>query len=498
MKTIDHRSITEFDLPARILMENAGKGCADHILQNYHEAMKGKVIILHGGGNNSGDGFVIARWLFQAGVNVALFKAIDSTQSPESLANFQLCEKLGIYRFDLTEAHDPEWLTSHLKTATMIIDAIFGIGFKGQLSPLLKLVFGTTKTCSAKRIAIDIPSGVNADTGTGEEAFAADVTLCIHAPKLGSLLNAGRLNSGVLHTIPIGIPQSYNLAENPAVLVDETSFETPVRYHAAHKGIYGRVFVIGGSPGYLGSVAMAAQSALRSGAGFVNLLSRKELTGFYCTNPAEIMFIEIPEQMDRAFPDADKLLLLLSKADSILIGPGMGLDDYALQVLEIVLQNSKVPTIIDADALRLIAMNPKLFNQLTKPNILLTPHYAEFCALAGIAMAEVYANPLGCLFDFVNKYKTKVLLKSNTSIYCDMQRTYLNTRGNDGLATGGSGDVLGGIIASFAAQNMDLGKAAINASYLMGITAEHLAKHKATPAILPTDIITHLFEKEYM
>lgn len=496
MKAVDKRAINEFGLPARILMENAGKGCADYLMQNHQQALQGKVIILHGCGNNSGDGFVIARWLFMAGINVALFKVLDGKFSPESEANYQLCEKLGIVHFDLSQTYEPDWLAGHLKTATLIIDAIFGIGFRGKLEPSLLQLFAFIKSCRATCIAIDIPSGIDADTGCGDDSFKAHTTLCIHAPKIGCLLHAGKFNSGYLHTIPIGIPASYNLAENPATLISEENHETPVRYHAAHKGMYGRVYVIGGSPGYLGSVAMSARSALRAGAGFVNLLSRMDLEPYYSMQPSEIMFIPIPEDDKDFVPAKSTFLALLSKADSILIGPGLGLDSFAMQVLELVLQNCQVPTVVDADAIRLIAQTPKLMKYLKKPNILLTPHYGEFCALAGTEIPAIIADHQACLAAFVHKYKARILLKGDTTVFYDNRQVYFSTRGNDGLATGGSGDVLGGIIASFAAQGLELGRAAINASYLMGKTAEFLAKKRATPSIIPSDIIENLFVLE--
>ena len=493
MKAIDTQAITDFGLPARLLMENAGKGCADYILQHFPEAVKGKVVILHGGGNNSGDGFVIARWLFMAGISVALFKVQDGKYSPESSINFELCQKLGIFCFNMCENKALDFVAMHLQTASMIIDAVFGIGFKGDLTPDLTRLFEIAKSCKARCVAIDIPSGLNADTGEGDDSFKAQDTLCIHSPKIGSLLHSGRFNSGSLHIIPIGIPKSYNEAVNPALIIDDTSHETPIRYHAAHKGMYGRVIVIGGSVGFLGSVALSSKAALRAGAGFVNLLSREELSLFYCTNPAELMFIPIPEDEDSCLPEEEELLLLLTKADSIVIGPGMGLDKYARELLELVLKTCSVPIIVDADALRLIAGNPKMHKYLKKPNILLTPHYGEFCALAKVTFPQIIADHNACLKAFVEKHKTRVLLKSDTTVYCDAQNMYFSTAGNDGLATGGSGDVLSGIIASFAAQGMELGRAAINASYLMGKTAERLALKRQTPSIIPTDTIENLF-----
>ncbi|MDD4309261.1 MAG: NAD(P)H-hydrate dehydratase [Candidatus Cloacimonetes bacterium] len=496
MKAIDARAINEFGLPARILMENAGKGCADYLLSNYPSAAKERVIILHGSGNNSGDGFVIARWLHLSGSKVALCKVKSGKLSPESQANFELCEKLGILCYDISRDKAVDVFNTHLSSATMIIDAVFGIGFKGELDASLMLLFAATNSCTALRIAIDIPSGTNADSGTGEDAFLADETLCIHSPKLGSLLHTGKTKSGKLHTISLGIPNSYNEAENPAILITDENHATPKRYLGAHKGMYGRVLVMGGSPGFLGSVAMTSRAALRAGAGFVNLLSRKALASYYCCNPAEIMFIGIPESDATNLPDMESCLNLLKQANSLVIGPGLGLDKYALLLLELVLKNSAVPTVVDADALRLIALNPKLQKYLKKPNILLTPHLGEFRTLADITTAQLEENRIHYLQEFVQKHKTRVLLKSDTTVYCDVKNLYLSTAGNDGLATGGSGDVLAGIIASFAAQGMELGKAAINAAFLMGKTAERLALKRQTPSIIPSEIIENLFIKE--
>jgi len=493
IKAVDNRAITELGLPARLLMENAGKGCADYLLQHYPAELKGPVLILHGDGNNSGDGFVVARYLFLAGINVALVKVHQGVMSAETQANLDICTKLGIPQFSSTEMKESGWLKGHIMCCGVIIDAIFGIGFRGQLSSELQELFSFIQRSPAKKISIDIPSGVFADTGCGDDAFKADLTFCIHAPKFGSLIHAGKFKSGQLHTISIGIPDSYNDAENAATHIDKFNYQYPQRYYAAHKGVYGRVMIIGGSPGYLGSVNMAAKAALRSGAGFVNLLSRMEFQDYYSTNPAEVMFIAIPEDEETLLPDEEIMLFLLAKADCIVIGPGMGLDIFAQNLLEIVLKNCRVPTIVDADALRLIAENASFKKYLKKPNILLTPHYGEFCALAKTDVPTLLGDALGALSAFVQKTKAKVLLKSDTTIFHDGFNTYLNTSGNDGLATGGSGDVLAGIIGSFTAQGMELGKAAINASYLMGKTAEFLATKRATPSIIPSDIIDNLF-----
>ena len=494
MKDLDARTINEFGLPALVLMENAGRGCADFLVQHFPEVLKGLVIILHGTGNNSGDGFVIARWLASSGVRVVLLKVTGDKFTPESRANSVLCEKMGINSMDWSTTSA---LARHLlHQCSLIIDAVYGISFHGILPTEVASVFAEVNTLKSLKIAIDIPSGVNADTGSSDRnAFVATHTLAIHCLKTGHLLHEGRQHCGQVHRIPIGIPLAYHSEYPEQRMIDETNCEYPLRRKQAHKGEYGRVYVIGGSAGYTGSVALAAQAALRAGAGFVYLCSRAELSGQYSTLPPEIMFRGIAGHSAKGLPDTDKLQDEISQADAVLIGPGLGLDAFALKLLTFVLSHVHVPLIVDADAITLLAANPRLNRYLVEPNVLLTPHYGEFSRLTGKSVEEIKADTLMFMRVYVAKTRTTLLLKGNTTVFCDSNRMLFNLSGNDGLATGGSGDVLGGIIASFCAQGLELGKAAINASYMMGKTAEMLADKRSTASIIPSDIIANLFVK---
>ena len=494
MKEIEQRCIQEFGLPARILMENAGNACADYLIKTYPQITDSKVVILHGCGNNSGDGFVIARKLFLAGSNVTLIKVHDAPFTPESEANYKLCEKLAIPMRDYSKKTDiKRWVDLSLNT-DFVIDAVFGIGFHGELSEPVKDAFCFTKPVCDIRIAIDIPSGINADTGLGVEGvFVATETLALHCPKLGHLLAHGVGYSGKLTILDIGIPAKLN-GELPHYLIDEDNAELPARSPFNNKSHYGKVLVIGGSPGFSGSVIMASQAALRSGAGYCLLMSRPEMEPHYSHITPEIMFRPVPQD-DAQQPHPEKLIQILSEVDSVLIGCGLGLDAYAHKLLQIVMENCKAPLIIDADAISLIAQNPDLQDYLSQLNILLTPHIGEFSRLSGITADELFKDTAKLLSEFVERTQSQILLKNYVTIYSDLFGLIFNSAGNDGLATGGSGDVLAGIIASFAAQGMELPYAAINASYLMGKTAEKLAAKRATPSILPSDIIDNLFMK---
>lgn len=493
MKAVDKRAIEELGIPARVLMEIAGKGCADYLIEHFPEELKGRVAILHGAGNNSGDGFVIARWLKHYGVDVALVCVHKSSLTEDAAANYEICCSLKISTYIVETNEGWKWLKDSLNSCSMVIDAIFGIGFRGDLSANLSDLFRELNQVHAQRIAIDIPSGLNADTGTGDEAFEADCTLAIHAPKLGMMTANGKRKCGKLAVIPLGIPNYYNEDIHAARLVNDASHSYPIRYYNAHKGTYGHVAVIGGSLGYTGSVKMSAMAALRAGAGLVHLHSRMNVQEYYIHLPPEIMFIPIAEDDETEILRKDILELMLEWADAILIGPGLGLDSYAKTALKTVITYGDIPTVVDADAIKLIAGDASLKKEIKRKNVLLTPHWGEFCTLAKLNITALHADVFGCLQSFTAKTKSQILLKSDTTIFSDNKRLMINITGNDGLATGGSGDVLAGIIASFAAQGMELGEAAINASYLMGKTAEYLATKRLTPSILPTDIIENLF-----
>lgn len=496
MKLVDDRAIKELGIPSRVLMEIAGKGCADYIIDHFPDSLKTTVAILHGSGNNSGDGFVIARWLRHHGVSVVLVCVHKGQFTPETAENYNICSKLDIPMFASDSPDNLVWLEHNLSGCGMVIDAVFGIGFKGKLSMFHKKLFDVVNRLETIRIAIDIPSGLNAENGSGQDAFKADCTLAIHALKTGMLIGPGRLYCGKTVTIPLGIPDSYNNDVQAALLLDESNHRLPIRYYNAHKGDYGHVAVIGGSLGYTGSVIMSAKAALRAGAGLVRLHSRLNAQEYYQHLNPEIMFIPLAEDEDGEELREDILTLMLDWADSIVVGPGLGLDAYAHKVLKTVLTHGKVPTVVDADAIRLIAADKSLSKELKRKNIILTPHWGEFCALAKLSLDALEEDVFGALHSHTKKTKTQILLKSDVSIFSDGKRILINNAGNDGLATGGSGDVLSGIIASFAAQGMELGEAAINASYLMGKTAEYLASKRYKASILPSDIIDNLFMNE--
>ncbi|MGC9361589.1 MAG: NAD(P)H-hydrate dehydratase [Candidatus Syntrophosphaera sp.] len=493
MKALDERTIKELGMPSRILMETAGKACADEIFDSFEDRLLGEVCVLCGRGNNGGDGAVIARWLHQFGCDVGILRIGKGRLSPETKANLELCEKLNIPIQKI--AGDDELLLAWevISGCSLVVDAVFGIGFKGRPDSWTDEFFNIVNSTSEFTVSIDIPSGLEADTGFTAGAIYADATICIESFKLGHIIGRGRETCGELHLLSIGIPSAYYSAVDSAKLFLEEDFLPPLRDAAGHKNDFGKVYVFGGIPGYTGASVMAVHAALRSGCGYAYVLHRIELLAVYALKLTEALSLAIPEDPKTELPDAKTLLHLLSDASAVLIGPGLGRDDYSLKLLEIVLKNVKIPLVIDADGLNLISENPRLLKYVSRPNVLLTPHWGEFARLADLDKDSLETDCLSPLRKFVKDHKARVLLKSHYSIYHDDNFTWINVSGNDGLATGGSGDVLAGIITSFLAQGMDTPDAAINASFLLGRTAEELAEKRETASILPTDIIKNLF-----
>ncbi|MCB5286572.1 MAG: NAD(P)H-hydrate dehydratase [Candidatus Cloacimonetes bacterium] len=493
MRQIDKFTIESLGISAQVLMEVAGARCADFIKQNCAEALAKGVAILCGRGNNGGDGYVIARHLYDFCPNLAILSIGDSEMSPETAHNRELCQKLGILIEDVDENPDAgHQLVYWLKPLGIIIDAVFGIGFHGLLPDFTKMILERYKMYPSLKIAIDIPSGLDADTGTGY-CLKADYTLAIEELKYAHLLEGSRSCCGKVIAIPIGIPQSY---KEDAHCYHVTECHLPKRYEDAHKGSFGRVIIIGGSIGYLGSVSLAATAALKSGAGLIYLYTRKELYPYYANLADEIMVHPIPKSGKQGLPDPQQVREFIKKADAIAIGCGLGLDAYALSLLKVILSESKVPTVVDADALTLISQHPELKQYLSQGNFLLTPHKGEFCRLAGIDMKELDQDTMKALKDYQAIVECPILLKSHTSIYLDNDNTAFLSSGNDALATGGSGDLLAGIISSFAAQGLGLDDAATAASLLMGQTAERLSKKQQSFSLTPSDIIAHLGDKD--
>lgn len=495
MKALDSKTIHDFGIPSGVLMENAGKGCVEYLRTMFEIDLSLGVIVLCGHGNNGGDGYVIARWLNYYGYEVTIITIGKGNSSPETLANRDLCLKLNLPVIDFDDTNNAGIIDALLQETGVIIDAIYGIGFKGSLNPQIADLFQTINELDVLKVAVDIPSGVNADTGVAETAFQADLTLTMEVLKYGHFLGKGRQFSGLVEEIPIGIPDYLWDEEEVAVLLDETTEQLPDRSSFSHKGNYGRIAVFAGSAGFTGAAFLSSLAAVKAGAGLVTIFCHPEAISIYDNKPYEVMVQAIPLKADGKI-DAAALLQALEKYDVILFGPGCTVSDFSLQTLNFILNDWHKSAVIDADGLNTLAQHPELYALLADRPFVLTPHWGEFCRLANVTMEDLQQDCLKHLKQFVQSNRLKVLLKSSTSIYNDNEIMYFNTTGNDGLSTGGSGDVLSGLIAGFLAQKMSPANAAGMAAYYLGLTAELLAEKQETLSITPTGILDNIFKFE--
>ena len=487
MYFLDKHTIEKIGIPGKELMENAGKGCSEFIHQELLKPQS-KVAIFCGSGNNGGDGFVIARYLKNWGHKTCVFLLGNpGKMSQETLENYQSCQDLEI---DITQINNAKIKLSEFN---LIVDAIFGVGLqgvvKGWRAELTKKINGSNKPV----VSIDIASGVDANTGQAEVAIKADHTLTMANFKYGHFLEKGREKSGKIKVIDIGIlDELYEKFPPKAKLITEENVKYPQRSSLSHKGDYGKVGIISGSPGYSGAAIMACRAALRSGAGLITLFHPAGMEQIFETQLLEVMTYTIPK-LPFVRGDKEGFFKKLNSMDTLLIGPGIGTSDETVKLVRTVLQKWDKPLVIDADGLNILSENEDIMKLISDKPVILTPHIGEFARLAKKEMSEILADPLEVLSNFIKKYKYNILLKSATTIFADGKSFVFDISGNDGLSTGGSGDILSGIIVSFLGQKLPLEDAAISASYLIGKTAEKLAEIRKPASIIPSDIIEEIF-----
>jgi len=487
MYFLDKHTIEKIGIPGKELMENAGKGCSEFIHQELLKPQS-KVAIFCGNGNNGGDGFVISRCLKNWGHKTCVFLLGNpGKMSQETLENYQSCQDLEI---DITQISNAK---IKLSGFDLIVDAIFGVGLKGVVkgwrTDLIEKINGSNKPM----VSIDIASGVDANTGRAEVAVNADYTLTMANYKYGHFLEKGREKSGNIKVIDIGIPDElYEKFPPKAKLITDENVKYPQRSPLSHKGDYGKVGIIAGSPGYSGAAIMASRAALRSGAGLITLFHPEGMEQIFETQLLEVMTYTIPDISKKE--RTSEFFKKLNSMDTLLIGPGIGTSDETVKFVKAVLQKWNKPLVIDADGLNILSVNEDILKLISGKPVILTPHIGEFSRLTKKEISDILADPLGELNNFIKKYKCKILLKSATTIFADGKSYVFDISGNDGLATGGSGDVLAGIIVSFLGQKLPLEDAAISASYLMGKTAEKIAETRKPASIIPSDIIEKIFK----
>jgi NAD(P)H-hydrate epimerase len=448
MRELDRRASAEAGIPSLELMENAGHGAAELALSRFPDERR--VLVLAGLGNNGGDGYVVARLLTTHGREVRVLSLDDTARlRGDALANQRAWVDAGGALAHLDDASLPV-LDTALAEADLVVDALFGTGLDRELGGLARTVVTRLNAAGKPVLALDLPSGLDADTGTVlGVAVRADVTVTFAGLKRGLCTPRGRAQAGEIHVIPIGIPDE--LAERVGYGVSEleprdVARAIPLRSPLSHKGSSGRVLILAGSPGKIGAALLVAAGALRAGAGLVTLAGEPETAAAFDLRVLEAMTARI----DRAAPEAS-LAPLLERTDVVALGPGLGSDELARRVIEEVALRFDGLVVADADAVSCFAGRAEALAK-ARGRLVLTPHPGEMARLLGTSVDAVEADRFDAVRRASERTAQVVLLKgAATLIAAPGSRIAVNSSGNALLSTGGAGDVLCGVIAALLA-----------------------------------------------
>lgn len=485
MRDIDKSTMEWFGLPGVVLMENAGRAVAEKSVAILGEPRGKIVFIVCGGGNNGGDGYVAARWLHNYGVRVKLFLAVDRTMiKGDALVHLETAVRMGVECFDFTEPRSMEKARIASAFADLVIDALLGTGFHGELSEPYRESIELMNGAGKKILSVDMPSGVEADTGmVREKAVQAFCTVTFGLPKPGLLLYPGAGCAGELEVAPIGIPAELLTAATirQTLVTQETAAALlPRRLPDSHKGSFGHVLVMGGSRGMSGAVFLATQGALRTGAGLVTAGVPSSIGAVMEMKTTEAMTLELPETLAGGLgADAVQMVYESSARSSVvLIGPGLGRQEDTMETVRELIQTLDRPLVLDADALFALVGHIEIL-AATDALAVLTPHPGEMARLTGLSVRQIQSDRIGVARRFAKEWGNIVVLKGPRTIVAFPDgEIYVNPTGNSGMATGGMGDVLAGIVAALIAQGLSSHDAAVLGVYLHGLAGDRLAAER--------------------
>lgn len=480
MKNWEKKAMEKYKVPSLLLMERAAQAVVRELFEGEYDLHR--VLVVCGTGNNGGDGLAAARMLRMKNISVEVC-LIGSTESMTADARLQLEMYQAISGKIVTVSEDTEY--------TVIVDALLGIGCNRAVTGEYADIIEYMNQVKAPVISVDVPSGISADTGkVCEIGVKADATVTFFTEKLGLVLYPGRDYCGEIIVDDLELP--FDITEECHVITyhNEDLRKLPARSNNSHKGSFGRVLVIAGSPKIAGAAYLASAAAYRMGAGLVKMFTTKE-------NQIAMQTL-LPEALLEIYDRKDFCELQLAEAlkwaDVVVIGPGLGTDDAAEQILKQVIYESCVPIVIDADGINILAKHRNWMNE-KKTEMILTPHVLEMARLLGIEKTAVQEDEMKIAQEFVEKYPVTLVLKdARTIVAKDKELLYINTSGNSGMATGGSGDVLAGLIGGLLAQKMETAEAARLGVYLHGRAGDAAACKNSAYGMTATDILDGMIE----
>lgn len=483
MQEMDRRTIDSFGIPGRILMECAGRGATRTFLEKIYNAGSGRVGIIAGRGNNGGDGFVIARYLAQRDIDVSVFLLSDcGAVTGDAAANLELLKALTVPVIEIPGPKQFARSQTDMRHVTYWIDALLGTGLNSDVKDYFRQVIEFINAQQRPVLSVDIPSGLNADTGQiCGICIQARATATFGFPKIGHVVHPGVQCCGSVDVIDIGIPayiasqvsvrQRLICAEEVKLIVDRRSPDD-------HKGRTGHLLVVAGATGKSGAAAMTANAALRAGAGLVTLCLPEALNPIAEAQLIEVMTTPLPDQgtgliLEEAF---DTLMAQAPGKQALAVGPGLGTESHTRNLVHRVIKELELPLVIDADGLNSLVGHTALLENRSAPTVL-TPHPGEMARLTGLSTKQIQQDRLAIARKFAIDSSACVVLKGARTVIAEPDgQVWINPTGNAGMASGGMGDVLTGMIAGFLAQGCSAVEAAVAGTYLHGMAADMLSR----------------------
>ncbi|HEV8143218.1 MAG TPA: NAD(P)H-hydrate dehydratase [Methylomirabilota bacterium] len=499
MRRVDERAIRDLQIPGATLMENAGRGAAEAVLAwltaTTRSARGRRVVVMCGKGGNGGDGFVVARHLKRRGVRCdVLLLAPASEIGGDAATKLRELQKAGVRPVSISDAAA---LAPRLARADLIVDALLGTGGRGGAEGLVAASIDAVNAAQRPVISLDIPSGVPADGGEPPRAaIRADATVTFAGLKRGLVLPPGRAHAGRVSVIDIGVPAA-EVARGITTFVVEQEDVTrhfPRRRRDAHKGTYGHLLVVAGSVGKTGAAALAADAALRAGVGLVTVATAASQQPILAGLVVEAMTAPLSDGATGSIGREawTALTELVAARDAVAVGPGLGLDAETHEIARRLVSETPAPMVVDADALTALVGHLDLLRKAPAPRCL-TPHPGELARMLGVTTADIQRDRIGVARDFATTYRVHLVLKGAVSVVATAEGlVILNPTGNPGMASGGTGDVLTGMVGAFLARGLAPDDAVVSAVYLHGLAGDIAAERMGEESLIARDVIAAL------
>jgi ADP-dependent NAD(P)H-hydrate dehydratase / NAD(P)H-hydrate epimerase len=499
MREADRVTIEDIGIPSIVLMENAGRQVVAAMEASCGQLDRQRVVLLCGRGNNGGDGFVAARVLHEKRVEVLVFViGTVADVRGDARTNLDILRRLGIPAVEIPDEDAWGLHSAEISACDLIVDALFGTGLNAPLRGLFETIVGDVNGWDIPVFSIDLPSGLSADTHELiGPSIDASTTVTLGAPKLPLVIPPGELKAGDLVVAAIGIPDSVIASlDGPRIELltpEEVRDLIEPRAPDAHKGDFGHAIVVAGSVGKTGAAHLAAMGALRSGAGLVTVVTPRSCQPIVAAMAPEYMTEPVAETPVGTIDAAALEAVLRLRADVIAVGPGLGRTDAASAFVKGLLERTTFPLVLDADALFGFGAGAPALRGRDGIDVIITPHPGEMARLVGCSTEEVQADRVRMARRFATARRIYVILKGyRTVIATPDGRVFINPTGRAGMSTGGTGDVLTGMVAAWFAQLLDAEVACKLAVYLHGLAGDLTEAEKGEIAMIAGDLISRL------